>query len=240
MSIVYQEVGFSKSDIAIILRDWAGLSRLSRPCWGPMAVRSGVVRRCCWQALWPKLTFVLCSGTDSKVEWLFAVAVLLMFGGGNMLWFVALISLLLTEIYRTICASGSIGTLPNTLRFLQVSWWMAKRGLGAVLHHHRGDGWTLFIPVMVMRVRYLPWILGIKIKTRAKLWRSSSTSKADQPRYGCRRAICCFNTPDCFFNRPIYREAAMGIGMKNSLRSDTPDMPIPKDNIAVMKVMKGI
>ncbi len=64
----------------------------------------------------------------------------------------------------------------------------------------------------------------------ARLWHSyPAISKADQPDMAGRRAMCCFNTPDCFFNRLYCDAAMMGIGMQDICCVQThPDMPVPK------------
>ncbi|MGB1395104.1 MAG: AmpG family muropeptide MFS transporter [Candidatus Puniceispirillaceae bacterium] len=123
MSIVfYQEVGFSKSDIAIYSKGLGWVVTIVSSLLGAyVAVRSGVVRALLLAGLFMAGTNILFSvlAWTGKVEWLFAVAVLLddLAAAIATVVFVAFISLLVDRNYTATqyALLASIGTLGRTL-----------------------------------------------------------------------------------------------------------------------------
>ena len=123
MSIVfYQEVGFSKSDIAIYSKGLGWVVTIVSSLLGAyVAVRSGVVRALLLAGLFMASTNILFSvlAWTGKVEWLFAVAVLLddLAAAIATVVFVAFISLLVDRNYTATqyALLASIGTLGRTL-----------------------------------------------------------------------------------------------------------------------------
>ncbi|MGB2486791.1 MAG: AmpG family muropeptide MFS transporter [Candidatus Puniceispirillaceae bacterium] len=123
MSIVfYQEVGFSKSDIAIYSKGLGWVVTIVSSLLGAyVAVRSGVVRALLLAGLFMAGTNILFSvlAWAGKVEWLFAVAVLLddLAAAIATVVFVAFISLLVDRNYTATqyALLASIGTLGRTL-----------------------------------------------------------------------------------------------------------------------------
>ena len=123
MSIVfYQEVGFSKSDIAIYSKGLGWVVTIVSSLLGAyVAMRSGVVRALLLAGLFMAGTNILFSvlAWTGKVEWLFAVAVLLddLAAAIATVVFVAFISLLVDRNYTATqyALLASIGTLGRTL-----------------------------------------------------------------------------------------------------------------------------
>ena len=123
MSIVfYQEVGFSKSDIAIYSKGLGWVVTIVSSLLGAyVAVRSGVVRALLLAGLFMAGTNILFSvlAWTGKVEWLFALAVLLddLAAAIATVVFVAFISLLVDRNYTATqyALLASIGTLGRTL-----------------------------------------------------------------------------------------------------------------------------
>ena len=123
MSIVfYQEVGFSKSDIAIYSKGLGWVVTIVSSLLGAyVAVRSGVVRALLLAGLFMAGTNILFSvlAWTGKVEWLFAMAVLLddLAAAIATVVFVAFISLLVDRNYTATqyALLASIGTLGRTL-----------------------------------------------------------------------------------------------------------------------------
>ena len=123
MSIVfYQEVGFSKSDIAIYSKGLGWVVTIVSSLLGAyVAVRSGVVRALLLAGLFMASTNILFSvlAWTGKVEWLFALAVLLddLAAAIATVVFVAFISLLVDRNYTATqyALLASIGTLGRTL-----------------------------------------------------------------------------------------------------------------------------
>ena len=123
MSIVfYQEVGFSKSDIAIYSKGLGWVVTIVSSLLGAyVALRSGVVRALLLAGLFMAGTNILFSvlAWTGKVEWLFAVAVLLddLAAAIATVVFVAFISLLVDRNYTATqyALLASIGTLGRTL-----------------------------------------------------------------------------------------------------------------------------
>ena len=158
MSIVfYQEVGFSKSDIAIYSKGLGWVVTIVSSLLGAyVAVRSGVVRALLLAGLFMAGTNILFSvlAWTGKVEWLFALAVLLddLAAAIATVVFVAFISLLVDRNYTATqyALLASIGTLGRT--FLASS-------SGELVDWLNGD-WGLFFIItaaMVGPALFLLW-----------------------------------------------------------------------------------
>lgn len=158
MSIIfYKEVGFSKSDIAIYSKGLGWVVTVASSLLGAyVAVRSGVVRALLLAGLFMAGTNILFSvlAWTGKVEWLFALAVLLddLAAAIATVVFVAFISLLVDRNYTATqyALLASIGTLGRTL---------LASSSGALVDWLNGD-WGLFFiitAVMVGPSLFLLW-----------------------------------------------------------------------------------
>jgi len=158
MSIIfYKEVGFSKSDIAIYSKGLGWVVTVASSLLGAyVAVRSGVVRALLLAGLFMAGTNILFSvlAWTGKVEWLFALAVLLddLAAAIATVVFVAFISLLVDRNYTATqyALLASIGTLGRTL---------LASSSGALVDWLNGD-WGLFFiitAVMVGPALFLLW-----------------------------------------------------------------------------------
>ncbi|MGB1400145.1 MAG: AmpG family muropeptide MFS transporter [Candidatus Puniceispirillaceae bacterium] len=158
MSIIfYKEVGFSKSDIAIYSKGLGWVVTVASSLLGAyVAVRSGVVRALLLAGLFMAGTNILFSvlAWTGKVEWLFALAVLLddLAAAIATVVFVAFISLLVDRNYTATqyALLASIGTLGRTL---------LASSSGALVDWLNGD-WGLFFiitAVMVGPTLFLLW-----------------------------------------------------------------------------------
>ncbi|MGB1440641.1 MAG: hypothetical protein ACPG71_01640 [Candidatus Puniceispirillaceae bacterium] len=160
MSIIfYKEVGFSKSDIAIYSKGlgWV-VTVVSSLLGGYIAIRSGVVKALMAAGIFMASTNILFSllAWSGKVEWLFALAVLLddLAAAIATVVFVAFISLLVDRNYTATqyALLASIGTLGRTT--IAASSGVLVDGLG-------GD-WGLFFiitAVMVIPSLALLWAM---------------------------------------------------------------------------------
>jgi PAT family beta-lactamase induction signal transducer AmpG len=150
MSIIfYKEVGFSKSDIAIYSKGLGWVVTVASSLLGAyVAVRSGVVRALLLAGLFMAGTNILFSvlAWTGKVEWLFALAVLLddLAAAIATVVFVAFISLLVDRNYTATqyALLASIGTLGRTL---------LASSSGALVDWLNGD-WGLFFIITAMMV----------------------------------------------------------------------------------------
>ena len=149
MSIIfYKEVGFSKSDIAIYSKGLGWVVTVASSLLGAyVAVRSGVVRALLLAGLFMAGTNILFSvlAWTGKVEWLFALAVLLddLAAAIATVVFVAFISLLVDRNYTATqyALLASIGTLGRTL---------LASSSGALVDWLNGDWGLFFIITAVM------------------------------------------------------------------------------------------
>ena len=160
MSIIfYKEVGFSKSDIAIYSKGlgWV-VTVVSSLLGGYIAIRSGVVKALMAAGIFMASTNIMFSllAWSGKVEWLFALAVLLddLAAAIATVVFVAFISLLVDRNYTATqyALLASIGTLGRTT--IAASSGVLVDGLG-------GD-WGLFFiitAVMVIPSLALLWAM---------------------------------------------------------------------------------
>ena len=162
MSIIfYKEVGFSKSDIAIYSKGLGWVVTVVSSLLGAyVAVRSGVVRALLLAGLFMAGTNLLFSvlAWSGKVEWLFALAVVIddLAAAIATVVFVAFISLLVDRNYTATqyALLASIGTLGRT--FLASS-------SGALVDWLNGDWGTFFIITAVMvgpSLALLWWMRG--------------------------------------------------------------------------------
>ncbi len=162
MSIVfYKEVGFSKSDIAIYSKGlgWV-VTVVASILGGYIAIRGGVVRALLVAGLFMAGTNILFSllAWAGKVEWLFALAVLLDDLGAAIatVVFVAFISLLVDRNYTATqyALLASIGTLGRTV---------LASSSGALVDWLNGD-WGLFFILTAFMVlpslALLIWMRG--------------------------------------------------------------------------------
>ncbi len=158
MSIIfYKEVGFSKSDIAIYSKGlgWV-VTVASSILGGYIAIKSGVVRALLVAGIFMASTNILFSllAWTGKVEWLFAVAVLLddLAAAIATVVFVAFISLLVDRNYTATqyALLASIGTLGRTL---------LASSSGALVDWLDGDWGVFFIitALMVIPALILLW-----------------------------------------------------------------------------------
>lgn len=169
MSIVfYKEVGFSKSDIAIYSKGIGWITTVVFTLVGGwFAIRSGVVKALFLAGVamaCTNLMFTLLAWTG-KVEWLFAVAVLLddIAAAFATVAFVTFISMLVDRTYTATqyALLASIGTIGRTT---------LAASSGAMVDWLEGDWGTFFIitALMVIPSLVLLWF----IKDRLKLERS--------------------------------------------------------------------
>ncbi len=166
MSIIfYKEVGFSKSDIAIYSKGlgWV-VTVVSSLLGGYIAIRSGVVKALMAAGIFMASTNIMFSllAWSGKVEWLFALAVLLddLAAAIATVVFVAFISLLVDRNYTATqyALLASIGTLGRTT--IAASSGVLVDGLG-------GD-WGLFFIITAVMV----------IPSLALLWAMRGTPSA--------------------------------------------------------------
>jgi len=150
MSIIfYKEVGFSKSDIAIYSKGLGWVVTVgSSLLGGYIAIRSGVVKALMAAGIFMASTNILFSilAWSGKVEWIFALAVLLddLAAAIATVVFVAFISLLVDRNYTATqyALLASIGTLGRTL---------LASSSGALVDGLGGD-WGLFFIITALMV----------------------------------------------------------------------------------------
>ena len=161
MSIIfYKEVGFSKSDIAIYSKGlgWV-VTVVSSLLGGYIAIRSGVVKALMAAGIFMASTNILFSllAWSGKVEWLFALAVLLddLAAAIATVVFVAFISLLVDRNYTATqyALLASIGTLGRTT--IAASSGVLVDGLG-------GDWGVFFIITAVMVIPSLALLWAMR------------------------------------------------------------------------------
>ena len=165
MSIVfYQEIGFSKADIAIYSKGFGWLVTVSFTILGSLfAVRVGIVKALVLAGLAMALTNLLFSALAwiGKSELLFAVAVLVddITGAIATVTFVGFISLLVDRTYTATqyALMASIGTAGRTL-FASSSGWAVDA--------LQGDWGTFFVITAIMVLPSLAclWMLRHKIR----------------------------------------------------------------------------
>ena len=166
MSIVfYQEIGFSKADIALYSKGFGWLVTVAFTLFGSLfAVRVGIVRALVLAGLAMALTNLLFSALawTGKSELLFAVAVVVddITGAIATVTFVAFISLLVDRTYTATqyALLASIGTAGRTL---------FASGSGWAVDALNGDWGTFFVVTAVMVLPSLAclWALRRKIRT---------------------------------------------------------------------------
>ena len=161
MSIIfYKEVGFSKSDIAIYSKGlgWV-VTVVSSLLGGYIAIRSGVVKALMAAGIFMASTNIMFSllAWSGKVEWLFALAVLLddLAAAIATVVFVAFISLLVDRNYTATqyALLASIGTLGRTT--IAASSGVLVDGLG-------GDWGVFFIITAVMVIPSLALLWAMR------------------------------------------------------------------------------
>lgn len=165
MSIVfYQDIGFSKADIAIYSKGFGWLVTVSFTVLGSLlAVRVGIVKALLLAGLAMALTNLLFSALawTGKSELLFAVAVVVddIAGAIATVTFVAFISLLVDRTYTATqyALLASIGTSGRTL---------FAAGAGWAVDALQGDWGTFFVITAVMVLPSLAclWMLRHKIR----------------------------------------------------------------------------
>lgn len=165
MSIIfYKEVGFSKSDIAIYSKGLGWVVTVASSLLGAyVAVRSGVVRALLLAGLFMAGTNILFSvlAWTGKVEWLFALAVLLddIAAAFATVAFVTFISLLVDRTYTATqyALLASIGTIGRT---------SLAASSGAMVDWLNGDWGLFFIITALMVLPSLALLWGLRHRIR--------------------------------------------------------------------------